>query len=276
MGLTLGGLLFVLPLGGALLAWLVHWASRRQQDDAPAPGGGTRRRFSRPGAFLRARTHPGRLLGLQLSLSALVLIAAGWVFGRLAEAVSSAGPLVLIDAQVAHWFHHQATPTVTQVMLGLSHLHGPTAISIMTAVLASWLIRQREWHSLARVVLIVPTGLVLNVLVKHVFDRARPQFDEPLLTLSTYSFPSGHVAGTTLFYGVLFVLLWARMEALGWRVAGLAFAMTMTTLVAVSRLYLGVHFLTDVVAGFAGALMWLTLGLFAIDAYWRRRRDVRE
>ncbi|MES2886899.1 MAG: phosphatase PAP2 family protein [Pseudomonadota bacterium] len=274
MGLTLGGLLLAAPLGVALLAWLVHWASLRQQDDAPPHDEKRRGRFARPRAFLRARTSPGRLLGLQLTWSALVLIAAGWVFGRLAEAVSSAGQLVLVDAQVAQWFHHHATPAMTQAMLGLSHLHGPTAISVMTVLVAAWLIRQRQWHSLSRIVLTVPTGLLLNVLVKQVFHRARPQFDEPLLTLSTYSFPSGHVAGTTLFYGVLCVLLWARVDALGWRVAGVAAAMAVTTLVAVSRLYLGVHFLTDVLAGFAGALVWLTLCLFAIDAYWRRRADV--
>lgn len=264
MELTLGGLLLLLPLGMALLAWLVHWARLRQRDDTPLQG-----RFATQRAFLRARLLPGHTLGLQLTVSAVVLVGAGWVFGRIAKAVSSAGRLTSIDLQVAEWFHHHATPGMTQGMLALSHVHGPTGVSVMTTVVALGLIRYRRWQALTHVVLIVPTGLLLNVLVKQVFHRARPHFDEPLLALSTYSFPSGHTAGTTLFYGVLCLLLWGRLQALRWRMAVMAGGMVMVSLVAVSRLYLGVHFLSDVIAGFAEAVMWLTLGWFCIDAYWR-------
>jgi undecaprenyl-diphosphatase len=112
----------------------------------------------------------------------------------------------------------------------------------------------------------------LNVLLKLLFQRDRPVFDEPLLTLSTYSFPSGHVAGSTLFYGLAVAYVFTRTRELRWRLLALVGAFIAVCAVAFTRMYLGVHYLSDVTAALAEGIAWLTLTFLATSA-WRHRRE---
>ena len=120
------------------------------------------------------------------------------------------------------------------------------------------------------------------MLVKLAFQRARPAFDDPLLTLATYSFPSGHVAGSTIFYG-LRRRLGVRADR-GARAGALprcSARRVAIALVAFSRMYLGVHYLSDVAAAFAEGVAWLAIcasarlppsGATAPDTRLQRRR----
>ena len=119
--------------------------------------------------------------------------------------------------------------------------------------------------------LTVPLGMLLNVLMKYAFHRARPSFDDPLLALTTYSFPSGHVAGATLFYGVIAAMVISRTAAWRWRVMTVLAAITLVALVALTRVYLGVHYLSDVLAAFAEGVAWLALCLTGLHTYWEHR-----
>lgn len=271
----LGGLLLFF----LLLVWLYRWAVRHEADIKQAWERFLQRpriialrlRFAPQIAFLHARLSPRSYLGLNLTLGALLLIGASWLFGGIAEDVLMGDPLTVIDVRVAQWFHARATPLLTQSMLVITHLHGSTAISIFMALAMLYLAWKRDWYWLICLGVTVPSGMQLNVLMKHAFHRARPSFDHPLLVLSSYSFPSGHVAGTTLFYGVLAAMLIAKMAAWRARVTIVLVAMALILLVALSRVYLGVHYLSDVLGGFAEALAWLTICLLGIHTYWQHR-----
>jgi hypothetical protein len=89
----------------------------------------------------------------------------------------------------------------------------------------------------------------------------------------SYSFPSGHVAGATLFYGVLGAMLLSKTDMRWWK--GLMAILAIIILVALSRLYLGVHYLSDVLAAFAEAVAWLSLCLMSIHTWWSRRGQGR-
>ena len=121
-----------------------------------------------------------------------------------------------------------------------------------------------------RAALAVPLGMLLNVLLKNIFQRARPSFEHPLLTLTTYSFPSGHAAAATLLYGVLGAYLVCTCK--GWRraLAG-CLAVAMVALVGLSRIYLGAHYLSDVAAAVASSVGWLAI-VFTSVATWRKRQ----
>jgi undecaprenyl-diphosphatase len=108
--------------------------------------------------------------------------------------------------------------------------------------------------------------MLLNVLMKHAFGRARPMFAEPMLTLTTYSFPSGHVAAATLFYGLLAAFMVTRIEAWRWRLLVTLMAFLIVVLVGLSRIYLGVHYLSDVLAAFAEGIAWLAICLTAMHS----------
>jgi membrane-associated phospholipid phosphatase len=208
-------------------------------------------------------------LGWRLGLGALLLVAAAWLFGAIAEDVVTSDRLTLVDAQVAEWLHRHATPALTRAMLVWTDLHSTLAIGAYTAIIALALALERRWRQLTLVVVAIGGGLALNVLMKLAFHRARPSFDDPLLTLSSYSFPSGHVAGSTIFYGLAVLWVFARTRRSLWRAIALAAAALLIVVVAFSRMYLGVHYLSDVSAAFAEGVAWLAICVGALAAFWR-------
>jgi membrane-associated phospholipid phosphatase len=207
----------------------------------------------------------GHILGL------LVLIAAGWLFLGMAEDVVSGDRITLVDAQLATWFHAHATPMLTQFMLVVSNLQGILAMSIYALLFGIFLLRKKQRYWLLALVLAVPGGMLLNVCMKEIFNRARPGFTDPLVTLTTYSFPSGHVAGATVFYGVLAAYLIAQLSNWHGRIAVVVLAILLVVLVALSRLYLGVHYLSDVLGAAAEGVAWLALCLTITHILWQRR-----
>jgi undecaprenyl-diphosphatase len=222
--------------------------------------------------FVRARLSREGYLGLRLTLGALVLLAAAWAFGGIAEDVAEADPIVVLDAALADWLHVHAHPALTAAMRVVSWFHGIAAIGAMSLLFAAYLAwrRHRDW--LLVLVLAVPPGMLLNSLLKLAFERARPHFDQPLVVLATYSFPSGHVAGTTLFYGVFGSYLVARARTRAARIAIAAAVALVIALVAASRMVLGAHWFSDVVAGFLEAVAWLALCITGVGVHVARRR----
>jgi undecaprenyl-diphosphatase len=204
-------------------------------------------------------------------LGLLVLIAAGWLLLGMAEDVVSGDRITLVDTQLAAWFHAHATPPFTQFMLIVSYLQGILAMSIYALLFGVFLLRKKQRYWLLALILALPGGMLLNVLMKEIFNRARPGFTDPLVTLTTYSFPSGHVAGATLFYGVLAAYLSAHISKWHWRVAVVIATILLVTLVALSRLYLGAHFLSDVLGAIAEGIAWLALCLTVTHILWQRR-----
>ena len=205
----------------------------------------------------RPRPHP--VIGIMVFLPAVALFIA------IATNLSTAGRLEVVDLTVARSLHELAVPSLLAFMMALTTLNSTVAVGCYAGAIAVYEGWHRRWSRVITLLVCVGGGLLLNDAMKHVFRRARPEFDHPLLKLETYSFPSGHAAGSTLFYGVLLVWLWRRTEQWRWRTLGAATAVSMVVLVSFSRLYLGAHFLSDVVAGVAEALAWLALSLSTIE-----------
>lgn len=223
-------------------------------------------------AFLRARFSSEEYLGLHLTLGALALIVAVFLFANIAEDVVTVDQITILDMQVSGWFHAHATPLFTRFMLLVTHLHSTLGIVVLSVLLVFYWVRTKAWDWVLTLVLTVPVGMLLNVLLKNIFQRARPSFDNPLLTLTTYSFPSGHAAGATLFYGVLAAYLICRAASWRWRMAIALLAILLVTLVGLSRIYLGVHYLSDVLAALAASSGWLAVSLTAVGTLRKRRR----
>ena len=208
------------------------------------------------------------------------MVAHSWVAGAdscglavsgYGEDVVSGDQITLVDAQLAAWFHAHATPQFTQFMLVVSSLQGILAMSIYALLFGIFMLRKKQRYWLLALVVAVPGGMLLNVFMKEIFNRARPGFTDPLVTLTTYSFPSGHVAGATLFYGVLAAYLIAHISKWHGRIAVVVTAILLVALVALSRLYLGVHYLSDVLGAAAEGVAWLALCLTVTHILWQRR-----
>ena len=219
---------------------------------------------------MRAPLSPSALLALHLGFGAAVLVAAAWLFGAIAEDVVTHDRITAVDVELARWLRAHATPALTTLTLVFTNLHSTVAVSIYAAVVGIALVLHRQWRRLITVVVCLAGGMALNVIMKLAFQRARPLLDEPLLTLPAYSFPSGHVAGSTLMYGLVIAWVFTRTPHAGPRAAAVATAASMVALVAFTRIYLGVHFLSDVAAGFAEGVAWLALCLTGLSIFWRR------
>ncbi len=192
----------------------------------------------------------GLLIGLAAAVGALLFFA--WLADEVLE-----GDTRYFDEQVRFLIHQAASPTLTTLMgaitmLGASGVLLPLGSCVVLGFL--W----ASWRRGAVLFLVTMAGAtVLNVVLKLSFHRTRPTsfFDIPLPT--SYSFPSGHAMLTFCFYGVLAALLTARISARAARLAIWSVATAVIVLVGISRVYLGVHYPSDVVAGYAGAFVWV-------------------
>jgi membrane-associated phospholipid phosphatase len=189
-----------------------------------------------------------------------LLPACMLLVGLLALQVWIEGPMTRIDQQVTLWLAANRYGGLTRAMLFLSAAHQTEKLLGVAALLAAWLAVRRDWR-LALRLLVIPVGMLLNVALKHLFMRPRPQLDEPLVQLATFSFPSGHAVASTVFYGSLCALAFARWRGAGPRATAVLAAMLMVLLVTFSRVYLGAHYLSDVVAGVAVGAICLVLFL---------------
>lgn len=229
-----------------------------------------RLRFAPQIAFVKARLSPGGYLGLELTLAALVMVAAAWVFGGVAEDVATGDPLTLVDAWLAQWLHARMSPGLTQLMLAVSEVHNTIPVIVYGVLIACVLIATRNWPRLIMLVAMLPGGMLLNFAVKQAFQRARPSFVDVASSLATYSFPSGHTMAATVFWG--FVAAWVvpNLRQWRWRVMVVMGACLMVALVAFSRIYLGMHYLSDVLASMAEGTAWTALCVIAFRTWDQR------
>jgi len=221
--------------------------------------------------FIEARMSPGNEFGLHLTAGMAVLVVAGVIFHELAEAVMGQQAITVLDLRVAHWFNANAAEPLTSLMLGVSVWHSVAGMAVMVGALAVyfWRVRARYW--LLALIFAVPGGMLLNVTLKGIFQRARPAFEDPLVTLATYSFPSGHTTAATCFYGLLASYLVIARPGWNVRLGTVAACTMMVLLVAFSRVYLGAHYLSDVLAAMAESIAWLAVCITAISTLRRRR-----
>lgn len=210
-------------------------------------------------------------LSLSLLLGLATAIAALIFFGWLADEVLENDTRQFDEATRAA-IHQLASPTLTIIMRGFSFVGSTIALTIGTIVVVVRF-ATKKWGREAKLFAITMIGAaLLNITLKLTFKRARP---EPFFNLSlpeTYSFPSGHSLTSAVFFGALAAILTARIKSKRVRVAIWIVSSLMFLLIGFSRIYLGVHHTTDVIAGFAAALIWILVVRFVEMQLARRKR----
>lgn len=268
-GAIVGAVIVALVILGRLWTWLTQheielrnrWAAFLARPAIAA----FRRRFAGQIEFIEERLSPGGYLGLHLTAGAIVVLLSGWWFGGIVDLVKHHDPLGSFDYQVVDWFNQHATPTVTDVAIGLTFLGSGTFLTAASLAVGMALLAGRRWHRLATLALTVGGGALLNSGVKHLFQRARPVVEHPLVHLTSYSFPSGHTAGATLFFGLMALFLMQDAARWRWRVLPPLVACLVILLVGTSRVYLGAHYLTDVLGAIALSILWLAFTATAVE-----------
>ncbi|MGI8819768.1 MAG: phosphatase PAP2 family protein [Chthoniobacterales bacterium] len=231
------------------------------------------RPFERPFRFLKNRLSAEKYLGLHLTIGLLITLFASWSFSEIAEEIRPGAPYASFDPAVTDWFQAHATPARTVAARLVTDVGSVGFVSAVSVACALLFALKRWWTRLFLLALTMIGGSFLNIFLKHLFHRQRPVLQNPLVTLSSYGFPSGHTMGSALLYGLLALLLAQSARHWPLRAALCAAAVLVVVLVGISRIYLGAHFLTDVLGAFAAGGAWLTFCWTAIEIFRRRRAE---
>jgi undecaprenyl-diphosphatase len=215
----------------------------------------------------------GETRGKILILGLLFALGAVWLFGWIAKEML-AGDTVRFDEHVRSVIHEHSSPVLTRIMQGFSLIGSPLSLALLT--LASFLLfRWTGWNREAVLLAVcIGGGALLDQFLKFSFRRLRPVPYFHLVAPSSYSFPSGHALLSFCFFGVVTSLISARLRNVTARVALLTFASVFIAMIGYSRIYLGVHYPTDVIAGYIAAFIWVT-AVTAADRFYYVRRSRR-
>jgi membrane-associated phospholipid phosphatase len=208
-----------------------------------------------------------RLVGLPLLAALFALAGSLWAFGVIADDIVE--DETRNDRRLADWLHDRATDPLTDLMHVVTTLGNFVTLLALTIAAVAILWRRERRTDAVFVALAFAGAQVLSSGMKLGFQRDRPFFEEPLATEHTYSFPSGHALVSLAVYGALALLLARRLSSLGARILLFAGTAALVLAIGFSRLYLGVHYLSDVLAGYAVAIAWLSL-LYAVLEVRRR------
>ncbi|MDR3700949.1 MAG: phosphatase PAP2 family protein [Candidatus Sulfopaludibacter sp.] len=200
-----------------------------------------------------------------------VAVLAALFFAALAHAVVQ-GATQSFDASVRSTIHSWATPQLTGVMSGVTQLGSVTVLLPLGVILVWRLYAAGRPRAAVLLAVTVLGAQVFDQALKFGFRRPRPAVFFDLAQPGTYSFPSGHSVTSCCFYGVLAAILTAG--AVSWRRKVLiwAVAVTVTLAVGFSRVYLGVHYPTDVLGGYAVAVVWVAMVRVAYEMWLAKSR----
>ena len=208
------------------------------------------------------------LAGLAAAVGVLIFLA--WLTDEVLE-----GDTRTFDEATRNSIHQLATPTLTTLMRGISFL-GSTRFLFSATVVIALILFFRGWKRASALLTITMIGAaILNITLKLAFKRARPEPFFDLAAPKSFSFPSGHSLASFCFFGVLALMINARIENRKLRLPIWIGAAVMVFLIGLSRIYLGVHHATDVIAGFTAALIWIGAVKF-VDAQLLKRKLRRQ
>lgn len=189
----------------------------------------------------------------EIAVAGAGVIAPLALFGALAEDIAAREPL-RFDASVLTWLHAHATPTLDRIMLAVTAVGSARIMAGLVALALVWLLLARSSRDAIFLGLAAGGAEAFNLGLKATFERPRPHLWPSLTPEFDWSFPSGHAMGTVAVVAALVVLTWGTR----WRWPVLVLGTMVVALIGLSRLYLGVHYPSDVIAGAAASLAWVT------------------
>lgn len=182
----------------------------------------------------------------------------------------SKNKLAAFDNQVIGVVQSRISPVLTDVMLTFTFLGSVKWLTFAVLAGTLFLFIKRKWSLGIFFVLSSGVGSLFNVLLKNIFKRQRPDLHR-LITENSYSFPSGHSMGSFIFYGAIAYIILHYAHKKGAKTFGVVLMVLFILFIGISRIYLGVHYPSDVVGGYAAGGAWLSICIIGFRYYEYRR-----
>ena len=215
---------------------------------------------------------------IRLIILAMTVIICAFVFEEVVDDIFSdpkiGDPETLVfDNTVLQKLRDIRTEHLSQSMIDITALGSFSVITLMTVLLIIFLVIEKDWRGLGYIVLITCGGSLIPVILKNFFQRERPDISGHLALVKSSSFPSGHSFGATIAYFGLAFLLAREVKIIKIEILYYLLAIIVVGLVGTSRMYLGVHYPTDVVGGISCGLIWFSLVSMPY-VYYSKDREV--
>ncbi len=210
---------------------------------------------------IKKRTTPETFYGLPLTCLVVLFCVLLFTFLGITEDVITSGPIVQFDIIVAHLFSYNRDPYIIQFFLLVTML-GKATITIPGALLfSSYLyVRKKSRYILPLIITMVGSSLTVTV-VKLLVHRPRPGADIAYYLENSFSFPSGHASISVALYGFVAYYFIGQVSSVSKKVSIALLALLVIILIGFSRIYLGVHYVSDVLVGYIVGTLWLILGI---------------
>jgi undecaprenyl-diphosphatase len=205
-----------------------------------------------------------------------MFLLGGLVFGALAYNLDTHGPLLQWDAPVDNSLHAEAisSPVYIKDLMIAGFYVGKQVVSAIGILLGLYFLYKRFWRELAMVALGFGGAGLIWWLLSNYFNRPRPVFNPPLwMIIPGGGFPSGHTISAVVCYGLLAYLWVPKLYSRFWKGVVIVAAVAIMIFIGYSRLFLGEHFLTDILAGYALGILWAGLAYTAIELIFRSLRQ---
>jgi membrane protein DedA with SNARE-associated domain/membrane-associated phospholipid phosphatase len=225
-----------------------------------------RERYHKEIAFLVRRFDPGERFGLSVTIGVGIVVIFGIAFGQIFDEVIE-GETGFVDGPVLRFLAERRSPEATTIMRGITFLGGSiVALGIMTVAIVVDRVKTRGFRQPAFLAFCLVGALGLSPVIKLIVQRHRPELS-PVADVGGYAFPSGHATTSMIVFGALAFVLTRRLSW-GTNVWIWSAAVAAAFLIGFSRLYLGVHWPTDVVGGWMLGSLWLALAAVVTDIAW--------
>lgn len=233
------------------------------------------------GKHSKARLHTPGLLARWPLIGVMMVVLGGLLFGAMAINLETNGPLLPIDVQVANSLHTLAlhsSPIVLNIMIFGFYL-GEHGIILIGLILVLYFLYKRFWSGLSMVVIAWAGEGTIWLVLSQYFNRARPVFEvSAWRQMTAPSFPSGHSLSAIMCFGLLAYLIVPKLSSRFWKMIVIIAALLIMLYIGYSRLFVGDHYLTDVLAGYGLGIAWSGLVYTLVEVFAKnkqQRQDAR-
>jgi membrane-associated phospholipid phosphatase len=232
----------------------------------PAP---TLRQISQRLPFFHPRWNEA--YGWRAAAALASLSASTFAFAYLAENYVTDDPLARWDARFNRWLNDEAWEPLVRVFEAVTVTGSAPFLFALTGAIVALCLSHGDWPDALLVSSALVGAAALNIVLKLGFERPRPPFHDPDLTVSTFSFPSGHASASVAVYGAFAIVLLRSITRWTHRAIVLSTLAVLLALIGFSRIYLGAHYFSDVLAGYSVGAAWLAFCVLAITVQQQGR-----